>query len=89
MGSMQELTIDERDFSEPAQLMGYLKSELEFPEWFGGNLAALNDCLGDICEPTRITIVRRDPTPDTWFDKVCTVIVRVALENECLKVRIR
>lgn len=86
---MQEITLDERDYREPSELMAFLAAELAFPNYFGGNLRALNDCLGDVCEPTRITIVRRDPTPDTWFDKVTMVIVRASMENDDLSVRIR
>lgn len=86
---MKEITIDERDFQEPEQLMNYLKETLAFPEWFGGNLRALNDCLGDICEPTLITIIRRDPTPDTWFDRASITIVRASMENDELRVRVR
>ena len=82
---MHEITLDERDYRKPAELMAFLA----FPDYFGGNLRALNDCLGDVCEPTRITIVRRDPTPDTWFDKVTMVIVRASMENDDLSVRIR
>ena len=86
---MREITIDERDWRDPAELMGFLKGELGFPAWFGGNLRALNDSLGDVCEPTRITIIRRDPAPGTWFDRVALVIVRAALENDFLDARVR
>ena len=86
---MLERCVDERDFARPAELMDYLQRKLDFPAWFGGNLRALNDCLGDISEPTRITIIRRDPTPDTWFDRATIVIVRAALENDYLEARVR
>ncbi len=86
---MRKIKIDERDFSDVHALMAQLKEALDFPDYFGESPAALRDCLGDICEPTRITIVRRDPTPDTWFDRASSIIVRASLENECLSVRIR
>ena len=86
---MRTLTIDERDFATKEELMSFLANSLEFPSYFGGNLAALHDCLGDISEPTRITIIRRDPTPDTWFDRATIVIVRAALENDYLEARVR
>ncbi|GHU26037.1 hypothetical protein AGMMS50256_02240 [Betaproteobacteria bacterium] len=38
------------DFSESGDLTAVLKAlgdELEFPEWYGANLDALNDCLTD------------------------------------------
>ena len=86
---MREITIDERDWESPQELMEWLKVELSFPDYFGGNLPALYDCLGDVCEPTSVTIVRRDLTPDTWFDKATLAFVRTAVENDNLKVRIR
>lgn len=86
---MREITIDERDFAKPAELMAWLKDALDFPDYFGGSPAALNDCLGDVCEPTRISIIRRDSTPDTWFDKATLIIVRAAMENDYLSARVR
>lgn len=86
---MREITIDERDWERPQDLMAWLKEELAFPAYFGGSLPALYDCLGDICEATYVTIVRRDPTPDTWFDKATVAFMRVAMENDNLKVRVR
>lgn len=89
MRPLRKIVIDERDYRYPSDLMDALKRELGFPDYFGGNLPALNDCLGDICEDTRITIIRRDPTPDTWFDKVTLAIVRASMENDCLRVHVR
>ena len=86
---MREIVIDERDFDDVQALMAQLKAELDFPDYFGGSPAALRDCLGDVCEPTRISIVRRDPTPDTWFDRATSIIMRSSLENDRLSVSIR
>lgn len=86
---MREITIDERDFESPHAFMAWVRQAFALPEWTGGSPAALHDALTDVCEPTRITIVRRDPTPDTWFDKATLVVVRSAMENECLRVRVR
>jgi len=35
----------------PAEAMADLARQLRFPDYFGGNLDALNDCLGDIEVP--------------------------------------
>lgn len=86
---MREITIDERDFAGPRDFMAWIKEALEFPEYAGNSLAALYDCLGDICEPTTISILRRNPEPDTWFDKASLCIVRASMENDNVKVRIR
>ncbi len=86
---MRDITIDERDFAGPRDFMAWIKEALEFPEYAGNSLAALHDCLGDICEPTTISILRRNPEPDTWFDKASLCIVRASMENDNVKVRIR
>lgn len=69
--------------------MAWMKDELSLPEWWGKGLPALYDALTDISEPTRITVIRRDPTPDTWFDKATLCIVRAAMENDRLQARVR
>lgn len=86
---MREITIDERDYSSPQSFMAWIKDALDFPSYCGNSPAALYDCLGDICEATRITVVRRDPTPDTWFDRMTLIIVRASMENENITVRVR
>ncbi len=81
---MQELVIKEHDFTTPAQLHAYMKEQLHFPDYYGANLDALNDCLTDISAPLRIIIERDNSVQDAWFDKFCAVIGRAALENDAL-----
>ena len=85
---MRKLTIDERDFASHDELMAFLAKELAFPSYFGGNLPALHDCLGDISEPTRIKLRRRTPDAGSWFEHVSLVCLRTACENDALSVRI-
>ena len=33
-----------------------LAALLRLPDWYGGNLEALHDCLTDITEPTELTV---------------------------------
>ncbi len=86
---MRTLTIDERDFATKEELMSFLANSLEFPSYFGGNLAALHDCLGDLDEPTRIRIRRRTPDPGSWFERITTTMLRTACENDHLSVRVK
>lgn len=86
---MRTIQIDERDFASADQLMAFLACELEFPAYFGGNLRALNDCLGDLCEPTRIKVRRRYGGAGTWFERTTLILMRAACENNNLQVRIR
>ena len=86
---MREIIIDERDFDGPRMFMAWVKQTLDLPEWTGYGLPAFYDVLTDICEPTTITVIRRDPTPDTWFDKATVAMARAAMVNDRLKLRVR
>ena len=50
----------ERDLTSPADLHRRLKGALVFPDYYGENLAALADCLGDLAHPSRIELVLDD-----------------------------
>ena len=36
-----------------------LAAGLRFPDWYGGNLDALHDCLTDVGEPTELVKIGR------------------------------
>ncbi|MBQ6321503.1 MAG: barstar family protein [Lachnospiraceae bacterium] len=52
----------------------YLKKQLHFPEYYGANLDALHDCLGEL---VGVTIYYLHGDPDTYADKVYRVL------NDC------
>ena len=86
---MKTVIIRERDFQSAEQLHAFLRDELGFPAYYGGNFAALSDCLEDICHPTRIVVYRDNSVEEPWFDKACAVMGRAALENDALDVQLR
>ena len=45
---MREIEIDGRKMDDRGSLFAHLKAELGLPDYFGGNLDALADCLGEI-----------------------------------------
>ena len=102
---IKTILIDERSFTGTAEenssgLHALLSGELGFPAYYGGNLAALSDCLGDVCEPVRFVVDfesaehyrdciamlegEADGSP-TWLERFVRVIARTVLENGCLE----
>lgn len=77
------LVIRENDFKRKKDAMEFIAENLEFPDYFGGNLDALFDCLIDIEEKTNIAI---DPIFDDesseWYMSLFDTIVDAALDNE-------
>ena len=88
-----EYTIDALKLNDRDSAHDYLAEVFEFPEYYGKNLDALYDCLGDISEPTRLYVMR-DATmdPDDEYarqmDRLCTVLLLAARENDMLSVSI-
>lgn len=58
--NQRTITLYEKDNMSADALLNYIADQLEFPDYFGMNFAALNDCLGDIDVPTLIEIVWDD-----------------------------
>lgn len=53
---MRTIVLDETLFDTRADVHAFLKQALDFPSYYGANLSALSDCLGDICEDTCIIV---------------------------------
>ncbi len=70
----------------------YMKAAFHLPEYFGGNLDALFDCLCEVETPTEI-ILDRDTVSavcaDRYAYRVLMVISRAAEENENLRILFR
>lgn len=57
---MKKITIDLAPVCDKEELHTLLFQCLDFPEWYGGNLDALYDCLTGVYEETEITIENLD-----------------------------
>ena len=53
---MNNITLKLNKFSEKNEIHNYLKKKMICPDYFGGNLDALYDCLTDISADTAIDI---------------------------------
>ena len=51
-----EIILDVKEFKGKKKAHNYLKKVLKFPDYYGKNLDALYDCLGEIGEETLITV---------------------------------
>ena len=85
------VVIYEAAFEERGDLHTFVAQELNFPDYYGRNLDAFADCLGDISEPTLVGVVRmrndpegEEPPLSTYFDKLCLCLMRAARENPWL-----
>ena len=54
---MKKITLDFENISGKEEMHKYLAEKFEFPDYYGGNLDALFECLTDIAEPTAVNIV--------------------------------
>lgn len=54
---MKTVMIDLSEVQTKEALHAALKEGLSFPDYYGGNLDALHDCLTDVSEPTEVTFV--------------------------------
>ena len=70
----------------------HIKRRLALPKWYGNNLDALSDCLGEIGTPTRIIIRFAPLVPrqlGEYGEKLIRVFTRGAEENENLSITLR
>ena len=84
--SMGKIFLDGIYLCEKEETQEYLKDKLDLPEYYGGNLDALYDCLTDFSDTFIEIRVPEDRT--TYFGRVLRVFKEAARENENLTVEI-
>lgn len=86
---MQEVYLNGREFDDPKEVHEFLAGELEFPEYYGGNLSALYDMLTSLCDDTRIIVdlsgVEEEAVLDV-LERMTEVMTDAADENAYLEV---
>lgn len=82
MSRYRKIMLRESELATPSDVHGLLARKLGFPSYYGENLDALEDCLGDIDSPTRIVIKRSAKNRQTWFDGFEEVI-RESAQRSC------
>ena len=81
MAGCCKVVLKESDLESPREAHELLAKELKFPKHYGANLDALEDCLEDVSEPTRIVLKLSKQHPKPWFDGFKNVICDVALQS--------
>ncbi len=73
-------------------LHAYLQKKLDLPDYYGGNLSALADCLSEMGEPVHITIcINEDdlePGMQAYMMRFVQVCARESFVNENLSLTI-
>ena len=81
---MKEVIIHGAAVTAMADIHRILAEELEFPEWYGGNLDALHDCLTELADVELVLIGWPD---EGYLARVRSVIVSAVWENDSLSLK--
>lgn len=81
---MQMVYLDTREFTDKEASHAYLNEMLEFPEYYGGNLDALYDCLTDL-PPTEIFLEHVDEA-GLFYPVIKHVMQSAKKENHDLRI---
>ena len=88
---MKFAIIDGNSVTSMEEIHKSLAEQLGFPEWYGGNLDALHDCLTDLHEDVDVSIVHSDALLETLgpaFIRLSRVLSDAAEENPYLKLHL-
>lgn len=80
---MKKITLDFENISNKEEMHQYLAEKFEFPDYYGGNLDALFECLTDIAEPTAVNIIN---ALNDYDEQIINVITSAEEENDNLAV---
>lgn len=80
---MKKIYLDFENISGKEETHKYLAEKFEFPDYYGGNLDALYECLYEITTPTAINIIN---VSDEYSEKIKNVIEAAEEDNDNLAV---
>lgn len=88
---MLEIILEESDFASLAEVHELLADQLDFPSYYGQNLAALWDCLGDLDEEVHFIVSRNDDEASRceWFDRLVRVLTRADEQLDSIETTVR
>ena len=75
-----EIILDGKEMRERSAAHAYLKAAMDFPDYYGGTLDSLYDCLDDICTKTQVIITDYQQADE----KILNVFRDIVSENQQL-----
>ena len=75
---MRTIIIDGKKMTSHENAHAHLAERLSFPDYYGGNLDALHDCLGDISEETHL-IIHNYPEIEVALGLYGSVLIKVLI----------
>ena len=87
---MKTIRLDVTNIGTVKALHGYLAYMLDLPDYYGRNLDALHDVLGEISDQTRIVLVGQPANAEmaAYLPRLARVLADAAQENGKLRVEI-
>ena len=88
---MKTIIIDGNEIISMSEIHTIFAEELDFPDWYGKNLDALYDCLGDVAEEVEIIFENTSELEENLgisFQKLCHLLEDISEENEYISVEI-
>ena len=85
---MEKIIIQGKNLTEPQKAHEYLAGVMDFPEYYGGNLDALYDCLTDICDESLVCIeYDGDDLESEYFHMILGVFIDAVAYNKVLRLQ--
>ena len=87
---MKTIIIDGNEIISMSDIHRIFAEELDFPEWYGKNLDALYDCLGDVTEELEIVVENKSELEENLgisFERLCRLLEDISEENDSIEVK--
>jgi RNAse (barnase) inhibitor barstar len=91
-GPMREVVVTFADLATKHEAHEAIARRMGFPSYYGCNLSALRDCLGDVDRPTRLVLDLADVDDlelASYLRHLASVAMQASADNPSLEVLVR